>query len=288
MPGRIPALSSADRMKVRLPALAACLLATAVSLPAQTAPVPAGVQYPTQNSARVNGANIQVAPDGSVWFLESSADIIARLKDGVMRQWQIRTTAQLGANPVKLEVDGDVVWFIESGESQIDSGTSIFAKLDTTTGALTEWVVPSTIPASFYRAPDGLVWLPMSAGVLQSLNLDTLEVVNYRSTGTYSYADMIVAPDGAFWLIDAIASWQPDCRRDPALRQMQFWTLKKFEIPMAPKWDGRWVLFCERDEGDRALQQTIEFSDFPIAEIKLWVASGGPQGEFVLMLPGEY
>ena len=205
-------------MKFRLPALAACLLATALPLRAQSTTVPAGILYPTNNSARANGVNIQVAPDGAVWFLESSADIIARLKDGVIRQWQIRPTSQLGANPVKLELDGDVVWFIESGESQINSGSSIFAKLDTVTGALTEWVVPGTIPASFYRAPDGLVWLPQTAAVLQSLNLNAgdpnyLQVTNYRSPGTYSYADMVIGPDGAFWLADfgdnRIVRWMP-------------------------------------------------------------------------------
>ncbi|HYX22182.1 MAG TPA: hypothetical protein VFA98_15170 [Thermoanaerobaculia bacterium] len=243
-------------MKFRLPALAACLLATALSLPAQTTSVPAGVLSPTQNSARVNGVNIQVAPDGSVWFLESSADIIARLKDGVIRQWQIRSTAQLGANPVKLEVDGDVVWFIESGESQIDSGTSVFARLDTTTGALTEWVVPSTIPASFYRAPDGLVWLPMSAGVLQSLNLDTLEVVNYRSTGTYSYADMIVGPDGAFWLADfgdnRLVKWVPGAATETS---WLFWPLSRGRLnPSQIALDDNGRLWVTQRSGDRVDQ----------------------------------
>ncbi len=243
-------------MKFRLPALAACLLATALSLPAQTTSVPAGVQFPTQNSARVNGVNIQVAPDGSVWFLESSADIIARLKDGVMRQWQIRTTAQLGANPVKLEVDGDVVWFIESGESQIDSGTSALAKLDTTTGALTEWVVPSTIPASFYRAPDGLVWLPQSAGVLQSLDLDSLEIVNYRSTGTYSYADMIVGPDGAFWLADfgdnRLVRWVPGAATETS---WLFWPLTSGRLnPSQIALDDSGRLWVTQRSGDRVDQ----------------------------------
>jgi streptogramin lyase len=197
MPRGVRALSSADRMKFRLPAFAACLLATALPLLAQTTTVAAGIQYPTQNSARANGVNIQETSDGTVWFLEASADIIARLKDGVIRQWQIRPTSQLGANPVYIQLDGD----------------HVFARLDTTTGALTEWVVPGTIPATFYRAPDGLIWLPQTAAVLQSLNLDTLEVVNYRSTGTYSYADMVVGPDGAFWLADfgdnRIVRWVP-------------------------------------------------------------------------------
>lgn len=198
----------------RLLTLCLGLSGACAALRAQTTTmIPEGVLNPTQNSARVNGVKIQVASDGAVWFLESSADIIARLKDGVMRQWQIRPTDQLGANPVDFELDGDLVWFIESGESQIPSGTSAYARLDTTTNQLTEWVVPGTIPAAFYRAPDGLVWLPQSAAVLQSLNLDTLQVTNYRSTGTYAYADMVVAPDGAFWLADfgdnRIVRWVP-------------------------------------------------------------------------------
>ncbi len=200
-------------MRFRLPVLAGSILALALALRAQTPPTPAGVQHPTQNSARVNGVNIQVTPDGAVWFLESSADIIARLKDGVMRQWQIRSTSQLGANPVVIQVDGDVVWFIESGESQINAGTCAYARLDTTTGDLTEWVIPGSIPANFYRAPDGLVWLPQSAAVLQSFDPNTFTVLNYRSLATYAYADMVLGPDGAFWLADfgnnRIVRWVP-------------------------------------------------------------------------------
>src|SRR5512142_633572 len=112
MPSRAPALSSRGRMKFRFLALAGCLLAVAIPLRAQSTNVPGGILYPTQNSARINGADIIVAPDGAVWFLESSADIIARFKDGNIRQWQIRPTSQLGANPVRFQLDGDVVWFI--------------------------------------------------------------------------------------------------------------------------------------------------------------------------------
>ncbi len=201
-------------MKSRLSKLFALLLGAAAALRAQTTTtVPAGVLFPTQNSARVNGVKVQVAPDGAVWFLESSADIVARLKDGVMRQWQLRPSDQLGANPVDFELDGDIVWLIESGQSGIDAGTCAYAKLDTTNGSLTEWVVPGTIPAAFYRAPDGTVWLPQSGATLQSLNLDTLQVVNYRSPLTYAYADLVVAPDGTFWMADfgnnRIVRWVP-------------------------------------------------------------------------------
>ncbi|HKD18701.1 MAG TPA: hypothetical protein VKG23_12695, partial [Thermoanaerobaculia bacterium] len=192
-------------MKRRISTLFLCLSAVCGALRGQsttTTTVPAGVLFPTQNSAHVNGVRIHIASDGAIWFLESSADIIARMKDGVMRQWQIRSNNQLGASPVDFELDGQYVWFIESGESQIPSGTCAYARLDTVSGELTEYVIPGTIPSAFYRAPDGTVWIPQSASGLQQFNPQTLQVTNFRSTGTASYADMVVGPDGALWLAD--------------------------------------------------------------------------------------
>ncbi len=58
------------------------------------------------------------------------------------------------------------------------AGTCIFGSLNTTTGLLTEWVIPGSIPAAFHRMPpdqDGkvMVWLPQTSGRLQSFNLDS-------------------------------------------------------------------------------------------------------------------
>ncbi len=201
-------------MKYRLALLAAALCAFATAASSQTVTtVPEGTLFPTQDKARINGVRLQVQPDGSVWFLEATSDSIAYLKDGVIKRWQIRTHEQLGANPVDFQIDGDLVWFIESGQSQIPGASCAYARLDTSTGDLTEWVIPGTIPAAFYRAPDGLVWLPQSGAVMQSFNPETLEVINYRSAATYAYADMTVAPDGSFWLADfgdnRIVHWFP-------------------------------------------------------------------------------
>ena len=201
-------------MKYRLAVLATALLGLAAGASSQTTTVvPEGVLFPTENSGRINGVRLQVQPDGSVWFLEATSDSIAYIKDGVIKRWQIRTDTQIGANPVDFQIDGDLVWFIESGQSQIDGASCAYARLDTTTGQLREWVIPGTIPAAFYRAPSGLVWFPQSGAVMQSFNPDTLEVVNWRSTATYAYADMTVAPDGSFWLADfgdnRIVHWFP-------------------------------------------------------------------------------
>ncbi len=195
---------------------------TPVPTPA-VATVPVGVLHPTQNTAAVNGVRIRTQPDGSVWFLESSVDTIAVLKDGVMKQWQLRagTTADpTGAIPVDFQIDGDTIWFIEAGESTIPAGFSVFASLNTTTNALTEWVIPSSIPAAFLREPDGSLWLPQSGAVMERVDLqspdsnNTVAVTDYRSAKTYAYADMVPGPDGALWMADfgdnRIVRWVPE------------------------------------------------------------------------------
>jgi streptogramin lyase len=177
------------------------------ALAAQTTPpttVASGSLIATENAHAVTGVRILPQQDGTVWFLIPSNDRIVQLQaDGVtFKQWQIRDDNNIGANPVDFQIDGTTVWFIENGESQIDAGYSAFGRLDTTTGALREWVVPGSRPAAFYRAPDGKVWLPQTNGRLQSLDLNTLQVVDYRSAQTFAYSDMVLGPDGALWLTD--------------------------------------------------------------------------------------
>lgn len=76
---------------------------------------------------------------------------------------------------------------------------------------------------------------------------------------------------GAYWLIDAIASYQADLKK----HEFQSWTLKQNP-------DKSWTLKAT-DGNDRVLvKQEIEFSDFPIGQISLYVSNN------VLMLPSEY
>lgn len=101
----------------------------------------------------------------------------------------------------------------------------------------------------------------------------------------------IVLTDGAlwlaenaecYWLMDAIGSYQPECKKNEMLRDMQFWTLK---VDLEKK---SATLICERDTGDVAFTQEIEHTSFPLPEIKLYCAAGGPQNTMVILLPGEY
>jgi hypothetical protein len=82
---------------------------------------------------------------------------------------------------------------------------------------------------------------------------------------------------GAYWLIDAIASWQisPKVKRDSMLQQIQFWKLRV-------KPDNSAVLTCERDEDDIVLTQEIPYTDFPLESVTLYLTNR------VLMLPSEY
>lgn len=79
---------------------------------------------------------------------------------------------------------------------------------------------------------------------------------------------------GAYWLIDLIASWQPKAVRDSSLVEFQLW---KLEVE-----DSRAVAICYRDTDDEAFRQEIEFTDFPLREILLYV-----EGR-VLLLPSEH
>lgn len=195
-------------IRLRLLRLLCVCFLLAPALSAQTsstvASVPSGTALATENSRAVTGVRIEPRPDGTVWFLIPSNDRIVQLQsDGItFKQWQIRADKDLGANPVDFEVDGDVIWFIENGESLIDAGRSVFARLDTVTGQLREWIVPGSKPAGFYRAPNGKVWIPQTNGRLQSIDLTTLDAVDYRSTKTFAYSDVVPGPDGALWMTD--------------------------------------------------------------------------------------
>lgn len=79
----------------------------------------------------------------------------------------------------------------------------------------------------------------------------------------------------AFWLFDAILSYQ--CEKVLRNVNFQIWELKQL------KKDFTWLLTCREDTGRRPLiSQSIEFSDFPLDYIRIWVI------DKVALLPSEY
>lgn len=115
------------------------------------------------------------------------------------------------------------------------------------------------------------------------------EVDLFQFTGTsqwythpmgLSYTDGVLylaEQGGAYWLLDAIASWQfdPRVRNDRMLQQIQFWKLK-----LNP--DRSAVLVCERDSDNVVVTQEIPFTDFPLESVTIYCKDG------VLLLPSEY
>lgn len=82
---------------------------------------------------------------------------------------------------------------------------------------------------------------------------------------------------GAYWLIDAIASHQPEAVKDPMLKDFQIWRLTVTQTDTSKSAD----LVCERDTDDAVITQHIDCTDFPLPEIKFYLENG------VLMLPSE-
>jgi hypothetical protein len=79
----------------------------------------------------------------------------------------------------------------------------------------------------------------------------------------------------AYWLFDAILSYQLDKRLKNV--PFQIWELKQ------QMKDLSWLLTCQEDSGKTPLiSQRIEFSDFPLDSIRIWVIDA------VALLPGEY
>lgn len=88
----------------------------------------------------------------------------------------------------------------------------------------------------------------------------------------------------AYWLIDAIASHQinPKIRRNPSLQEFQVW---KFG-----RQGEEWILVCY-DNDTPVVIQKIEYSDFPLDEVTLYLGLGETEKDGILkviMLPSEY
>lgn len=132
------------------------------------------------------------------------------------------------------------------------------------------------------------------------MNIEALKRLN-SFTGTKQYwkshlfGNRVVYSDGAkalfehgdcYWLHDKIAALQlhPKIKDDKMLQSMQFWTLK------VSLQTHRATLICERDTNDVAYSEEIEYTDFPLAEMRLYVGPTETDGtiKMVIYLPSEY
>ena len=80
--------------------------------------------------------------------------------------------------------------------------------------------------------------------------------------------------NGAFWLMDAIASHVGSYRRDT------------FAVATLQKRPADWLLTIDDGNGKVYVKQEIEFSDFPLDSIKLYLCKN--DDVWVILLPSEY
>lgn len=79
----------------------------------------------------------------------------------------------------------------------------------------------------------------------------------------------------AYWLFDAILRYQ--CEKILRDIKFQVWELKRLKVDLS------WQLTCREDTGKKPLiRQSIEFSNFPLDYIKIWLI------DKVASLPSEY
>jgi hypothetical protein len=102
----------------------------------------------------------------------------------------------------------------------------------------------------------------------------------------------------AYWLMDLIASHQPN--KKVATEGFQTWRLyvqgdkpdNKSLPPVVLAWKkkarpGEAIITCDDGNGNILVTQKIQYTDFPLAEIKLYVTNDDFNG-IVVMLPSEY
>lgn len=84
---------------------------------------------------------------------------------------------------------------------------------------------------------------------------------------------------GAYWLLDAIGSYQMGKIRAVPF---QIWRLEKADNALFPIKNGAILTMKEDCDMPVLIKQEIEYTDFPLESIELWLIDG------VLLLKSEY
>ena len=235
---------------------------------------PTGQTWTIDGTHPVNASRLAHTDDGATWFMVPSTDQIVKLQSDTMTRWAIRDTNHLGANPVDFQFDGTDIWFIENGESGIDAGLSIIAKLDTTTGNLLEYVLPISRPAGFYRTADQKMWVAQTAGVLEFVDLQTLEVKDYRANPVSFAGTLNVGPDGALWMTDFANNRiiRHDLSNDTTEKSWTIVDPASFQVrPSDAKFDDEGRLWITEFAGNR-----VDRFDPATGELRSWLGITNP------------
>lgn len=88
---------------------------------------------------------------------------------------------------------------------------------------------------------------------------------------------------GAYWLMDAIASYQPQLQAMNSLKDFQLWTL---EVDTKSKS----ATLCCRADSDQlpVVTQPIGYTDFDLPELRMYCMPAGDGIRYTILLPTEY
>lgn len=87
-----------------------------------------------------------------------------------------------------------------------------------------------------------------------------------------------------YWLIDLIASYQPQLRKEAMLREFQFWEISvnlTEQKGYVQCWEDR-----PSDYSEPFVHQDLDYTDFPLAFFRLYGVY--QEKHLVIMLPSEY
>ena len=134
---------------------------------------------------------LAVAPDGAVWFAESTAYSITRLKDGVLQRHDIQS---LRGGPYGVAVAGDgTVWATLQSANQVMRITP--------SGEMTQYDLPASgaSPTDVATDPKGGVWLIEFRGNKVAHFADGKFTEYPLPEGKAAPSGITVAPDGSVW-----------------------------------------------------------------------------------------
>lgn len=87
---------------------------------------------------------------------------------------------------------------------------------------------------------------------------------------------------GAFWLMDAIASYQPELDKLPEMGNFQLWTLEVYPDKTAK-------LSCRADSDlPAAIEQLIDYTDFDLSEFSVYCMPVDGGQTRTILLKSEY
>jgi len=157
---------------------------------------------------------LAIAPDGAVWFAESTAYSITRLKDGVLKRHEI---SELRGGPFGVAAGGDgTVWAtLQAGNSLVRIASD---------GSMAEFEVPTrgASPTDVAVDASGAAWFiefrANKIGRLKDGKFTEFEVPLERP----ALSGLAVAPDGSVWF---------GSLRGRALGRLRDGNVKLFELP---------------------------------------------------------